>query len=128
MSNTYTDANGYTYFKKGTMKQLMTPNFMLFILLSQVVFTALQTIAPTVGGLISIILYAVWFTLDRGELQRNEAFVPSAWWFLFIPVYIYKRQNRNGNSRLWLLWYFLTFIPAFLVSIIIAVAMENGHY
>lgn len=119
----YTNANGYTFFKKGTLPQLMTPFFMLFIIFSQPVFAAIQVALPAIGWLISLVLFTVWFVYDRETLRKADAFVPSAWWWLFSPVYVYKRQNRNGNSRLWFVWYILSGIVSIFVAAIVAAAM-----
>lgn len=119
----YQNANGYTFFKKGTMSQLMTPFFMLFIIFSQPVFAAIQVALPAIGWLISLVLFTVWFVYDRETLRKAGAFVPSGWWWLISPVYVYKRQNRNGNSRLWFVWYILSSILSIFVAAIVAAAM-----
>lgn len=123
MSNTTTNANGYTFFNKGTLPQLMTQSFILFILLSQTVFGLIQSLIPSFGWVITLVLYIVWFTNDRELLRKNNAFLPSAWWFLFIPVYIYKRQNRNGNSRLWFVWYIVSIPVAFVIVVGVQTAL-----
>ena len=119
----YQNANGYTFFKKGTKPQLMTPFFMLFIIFSQPIFTAIQVALPTIGWLISLMLFTGWFITDREMLKKEGAFVPSGWWWLLSPVYVYKRQNRNANSRLWFVWYILSGVVSIFVAVIVAAAM-----
>ncbi|QQV92230.1 hypothetical protein MOC16_gp148 [Klebsiella phage vB_KpM_FBKp24] len=121
--NQFRDNNGHIFFKKGTLPQLMTPFFMLFIIFSQPIFTAIQVALPSIGWLISLVLFTVWFVYDRESLKKEGAFVPSAWWWLIAPVYIYKRQNRNGNSRLWFVWYILSGILSIFVAVVVAAAL-----
>ena len=51
-----------------------------------------------------------------GNLYIKGAFVPHWLWFLFVPVYIYKRQKRNGNSRWWVVFWLISVIMGLVVS------------
>ncbi len=115
------DHKGNVFYTPGSKSQLMTPLYKLFILFSQPVFTLINHYIPAFGWLITLILYTWWFIADRDLLKKENAFVPSAWWFLFNPVYIYKRQNRNGNSRIWFLWFVVSgLLTTIMLSVYIA--------
>lgn len=126
-ANQYRDNNGHVFYKKGTMKQLMTVDFMLFCLFSPILFALIQGFVPNFGGLFTLGIYLSWFLYDRKVLEHNGAFVPSGWWFLFVPVYIFKRQNRNGNSRLWLLWYLITSFIGCIITFSMVAQQLNSY-
>ena len=62
------------------------------------------------------VVFLIWFCHDRAFLASQGAFVPHWLWFLFVPVYIYKRQKRNGNSRWWVVFWLISVIMGLVVS------------
>lgn len=114
-ATTVTDHKGNLFYPRGSKPQLMTPLFKMFVLFSQPIFALINSVVP-VGWLISLALFTWWFIADRDLLKKENAFVPSGWWWLLVPVYIYKRQNRNGNSRLWFVWHLLSIFISIIIS------------
>ena len=78
-------------------------------------------------GLIISLLFAIWFFInDRRYLRSINVFVPHWGWFFIFPVYIYKRQNRNGWSKKYF-WYYLLINVALIVLMVIIGANQNPY-
>ena len=114
--NSTTDLNGKVTFNKGAFPQLMTPTFMIFIWGYQPVMNAIQAWNPAIGFIFAFVVFLIWFCHDRAFLASQGAFVPHWLWFLFVPVYIYKRQKRNGNSRWWVVFWLISVLMGLVVS------------
>ncbi|WP_025155260.1 hypothetical protein [Morganella morganii] len=53
------------------------------------------------------------FIKDRSFLMENGFYCPSWIWFIFLPMYIYKRQkyNNSGFEYFWLFIFINLFLP-----------------
>ncbi|WP_274371689.1 hypothetical protein [Morganella morganii] len=67
---------------------------------------------------ISVLIFFVCvflFIKDRSFLIENGFYCPSWIWFLFLPIYIYKRQkyNDSGFECFWLFVFINLFLPLY---------------
>lgn len=55
------------------------------------------------------------FIKDRSILMENGFYCPSWIWFIFLPMYIYKRQkyNNSGFEYFWLFVFINLFLPLY---------------
>lgn len=55
------------------------------------------------------------FIKDRSFLMENGFYCPSWIWFIFLPMYIYKRQkyNNSGFEYFWLFIFINLFLPLY---------------
>lgn len=122
------DMNGKVSFNKGTKTQLMTGTFMAFIWGFKPLIGIVQGWNPAIGFPIAFIGYLIWFCNDRSLLIKNNAFVPHWLWVFLLPVYLYKRQARNGNSRWWVVFYIISAFIGQVTMIASAAAFNPGYY
>lgn len=61
---------------------------------------------------------------DQNELRKAEANVPSAWWILLMPVYVYMREKKNGKKNLRVAHAYLLIM---LASMIFGFSADNAR-
>lgn len=84
-------------------------------------------VASNLGTPISILINLFLFIRDRNYLKESGAFVPHWGWFFITPVYIYKRQNRNGLSKKYF-WYYILMNILVIIGIVILTALIHPSY
>lgn len=76
-----------------------------------------------VFSLVGFIMFVVGFFLDAAELRKHGVMKPTRWWFLFVPVYIWKRCTQTGlHSREWF-WIYIALCVVNLIVGMIALGM-----
>lgn len=75
-----------------------------FFFLSFVVYAVLDLVVPDGYELalliFSVVINVAMITYDRSELKKFDArVVPSLWWVILMPLYMYKRENTNNKNN-----------------------------
>lgn len=114
------EINQQTNLNYGKKEVLNSFSLQYLALWSAIVGLVLGAGLPSLGVLINFVLYVWIFVKDRGFLRDSGAFVPAWGWFLIMPVYIYKRQYRNGLGGTW----FIVSIVVFILNVLFAIAVD----